>query len=103
MSEVNLHLERDRGIKAQRWLEDDVTKEAFESVRKGIIERWEQSPIEDKEGQHELRLMLKLLVDVYSNVQQVAFTGKMAEQELSLAEKAKQATKRFLNEHGVRV
>lgn len=101
--ENQLIKESSRGKQAEAWLKDPITLESFDTVRTGILEKWEASPLEDKEGQYALRLMLKLLDDVKRNVEHVAFTGKMAGEQLTAFQKAKQATKRFINEWGVRV
>jgi len=101
--EQQLIRESGRGKQADAWLRDPMTLEAFEIVRAGILERWEGSPVEDREGQHALRLMLKLLNDLKGNIEHIAMTGKMADMQLTAFQKAKQATKRFINEWGVRV
>ena len=48
-------------------------------VKEAIIEKWEASPVADREGQHELRLMLKLLNDLQANIKTTIETGKMAQ------------------------
>ena len=102
MSE-NLQKEVERGANAQRWLDDPTTKEAFGVVRQGILDRWADSPIEDKEGQYTLRLMLKLLDDVQKNVADVALTGHMAASQIRAVEELKRKANGFLNKWGVRV
>lgn len=106
MSEVNLFKESERGNQAQHWLDDPMTKEAFETVRQGILQEWAKSPVIDKEGQHTLRLMLKLLDDVHANIQQVALTGELARIQIK-AEKERatlaQRAKQFFERTGVRV
>lgn len=54
----------------------------MEAVKQGILDAWANSPIRDKEGQNELRLMLKLLSDLHNNIRQVAHTGKLAQIEI---------------------
>lgn len=71
-------LEQERGRIAASLLENEIYKEAVETVRTAILDTWANSPIRDTEGQHELRLMLKALNDVNGHVQQVMNTGKMA-------------------------
>jgi hypothetical protein len=74
--------ELDRGIKAERLLNDPTLTEAFDLVSKAIHERWEQCPTRDREGAHELKLMLKLLGDVRANLEQALVDGKLAAEEL---------------------
>ena len=78
-----------RAAKAQALLNDPELTEAFESVRKSIIDRWEATPIRDKDGAHELKLMLKLLGDVRANIQSVVNTGKVIEHHETLMQRAK--------------
>lgn len=99
---VNLQSESERGARARQWLDDSMTKEAFETVRAGIYQRWSESPIEDREGQYTLRLMLKLLEDLHGNISQVAMTGVMADVQIKAEQTLKERAKNFLNKYGVR-
>lgn len=72
------------GNRAQRLLEDEVLTKAFEDMRSAIIERWESSPVRDHEGQHELKLMLRILSDVRSNLELAVHNGKLAAEELRM-------------------
>ncbi len=74
--------EIDRGQRAARILSEPVFQEAFGSVEQAIHEQWAQSPIRDHEGQHELRLMLKLLGDVRAVLESTVSDGKLAAQRL---------------------
>lgn len=75
---MNADKELERGRIAASLLDNEIYKEAVESVRTAIIDTWANSPIRDTEGQHELRLMLKCLNDIQGHVQQVMNTGTMA-------------------------
>lgn len=75
---MELSEEQRRGELAADVLENPLYREAFDSVRAGIIHAWETAPIRDKEGQGELKLMLKLLTDVQRNLETTMQTGKMA-------------------------
>lgn len=89
---TNINQENIRGALAANVLDNEVYKEAFATVRNGIISAWENAPIRDKDGQGELKLMLKLLNDVQKNIENVMQTGKMAKimiERESLMEKAK--------------
>lgn len=67
-----------RGEAAEQLLRNELLQEAFAMVESGIIEQWKAAPIRDREGQHELKLMLKLLGDVRGYIKEVANTGKLA-------------------------
>jgi hypothetical protein len=79
---VTLRDDLDRGVKAEKLLNDPVLNEAFDLVRQAIHERWEASPMRDRDGAHELKLMLKLLGDVRANLEQAVTDGKLAATEL---------------------
>lgn len=75
---MNVDEELQRGDMASAVLENPIYAESWELVRNGIIAAWENAPIRDKEGQNELKLMLKVLGDVRKAVEQTMNTGKMA-------------------------
>lgn len=66
-----------RGAQAQSLLDSEIYREAVSSVHDAIIAKWESCPIRDVEGQHELKLMLKLLADLEQNIKEVVNTGKL--------------------------
>lgn len=79
---MNIREDIDRGAKAEKLLSDEMLVEAFELVRAAIIEKWESAPMRDRDGAHELKLMLKLLGDVRANLEQAVNDGKLAAAEL---------------------
>lgn len=79
---TDLQADLDRGIKAERLLRDGMFTDAFDMVAKAIHERWEQCPLRDRDGAHELKLQLKLLGDVRANLEQAISDGKLAAAEL---------------------
>jgi hypothetical protein len=79
---MSLEADLDRGVRAERLLANPLLIESFDMVRAAIIEKWEASPMRDKEGAHELKLMLKLLTDVRANLEQAVTDGKLAAAEL---------------------
>lgn len=91
---MNQHEEVQQGYLAKQLLENEVFKSAMENVRLGIYEKWKSCPVRDHEGQHELKLMDKLLGEIEGYIKQVVDTGKMAEiqldneRKLSLVRKA---------------
>lgn len=87
---MNTQAELDRGFKAQQLLDNEIYQESIQTVREAIIAQWAESPIRDHEGQHELRLMLKLLNDLTANIKTVADTGKLAQIQIERESKFKQ-------------
>lgn len=84
-----------RGVLAESLLGNELYKESWQEVRSAIIQAWEKAPIRDKEGQNELKLMLKLLTDVKKNVEQVVSTGKMAKIQIERETLLDKAKRRF--------
>jgi hypothetical protein len=79
---VSHEAEIERANRANRLLSDPMLTEAFDLVRSAILEKWEQAPLRDRDGAHELKLMLKLLGDVRANLEQAVADGKLAAAEL---------------------
>lgn len=82
-----------RAEHAARLLEDEILQDAFIQVKAALLEKFENSPIRDIEGQHELRVMLKLLADVKGNIEQVIARGTL---EKSRMEKTKEVIKQVV-------
>lgn len=70
------------GSKAEKLLNDEMLMKAFSDVEQAIVDKWKSSPIRDKEGAAELRLMVKLLNDVKANLELAVHNGKLAAEEL---------------------
>lgn len=92
---MNTDEELRRGELARQVTENEVYIEAWNSVRDGIIQAWESAPIRDKEGQAELKLMLKLLTDVRRNVETVMNTGKLARVQIERESMFRKTVNRF--------
>lgn len=72
----------ERAARAKSILEDSAYQDAYEAVRAAIIEQWEQCPIRDKEGAHELKLMLKIHKDIEAHMRKAVKDGEFAAEEL---------------------
>lgn len=64
--------------KASRLLNDVVFLMAFDGVRQAILLNMENCSVSDKEGLHELKLMLKLLKDLKANIEAFVADGKLS-------------------------
>jgi hypothetical protein len=71
-----------RETAAKAVLELPAFQEAVANVRAAITTQWATSPIRDTEGQHELRLMLKLLDDLMLNLKSALNDGHIARIEI---------------------
>jgi hypothetical protein len=93
---VNLDNEIAQGNNAERVLTD--VSPYFDMVEAAILDAWKKSPVADEKGQHELRLMLKLLGDLKANIKTAIDTGKLAKVQIereNLIDKAKNVVRRF--------
>ena len=84
----------ERGLKAEDLWKSTAFESAIHKVRQGIHERWASAPLADTQGQHELRLMLKLLNDVEGNIRKEMNDGIAAKYKL---DKEKEARERQSN------
>ena len=73
-----------KASKAASLLNDETLMGAFANVRQAIFDKIETTPLRDDEGLKQLRIMLKLLKDVKSNLEQALRNGKMAAEELKI-------------------
>jgi len=92
---LSLQTDVDRAQHAERLLQDPLLTESFELVRKAIVEKWEMTPLRDRDGAHELKLMLKLLGDVRANLEQAVADGKLAAEELRQQARREQSPREF--------
>lgn len=98
---MTLYEQAAKGTRAELLLKSDVYRDANEIVRKAILEKWASSPISDREGQHELRLMLKLLDDLHGNIISMVNTGKLATAQIQHENKLQAAAKAALKGIGL--
>jgi hypothetical protein len=79
---MTIEADLDRADRAKAILDNPTYQESFDLVRQAIMEQWEATPIRDRDGAHELKLMLKLLGDVRANLERAIADGKIAAHEL---------------------
>lgn len=84
-----LQREAARGQQAQDLLDNDIYKEAWNSVESAIIQKWKDCGIREKDSQLELKQMFHVLSEVRRYVQVIAETGKMAQLQLTRDSKVK--------------
>ena len=76
MSDIEKTL--DRAMQAKALLDNPIYQESFSVLRETLHNAWENAPIRDTEGHHELKLMLKLLGDLERNIKRIVDDGKLA-------------------------
>lgn len=72
----------ERKYEAERLLRDGLVREAIDLMRERILVTWENAPIRDKEGHHELKLMMKYLKDFEKNLENFMAEGSEAELQI---------------------
>jgi hypothetical protein len=80
--EYTLRKQMEAGSRAKNVLADQAFQDAYNAVRAAIIEQWEKCPIRDREGAHELKLMLKIHTDIGKHLEKAVEDGKFAAEEL---------------------
>ena len=85
MSDIEKTL--DRAMQAKALLDNPVYTESFSLLRETLHNAWENAPVRDVEGQHELKLMLKLLGDLERNIKRIVDDGKIAQIEIERKKK----------------
>ena len=81
--EERLLKDRDAGYRAKTVIDDPAFQAAYKAVRDAIVESWEQCPIRDREGAHELKLMLKIHKDIEGHLRKAVEQGVFATKELA--------------------
>jgi hypothetical protein len=90
---MNVYEEDARGKQAADLLENSIYREAIDTLRQSLVDKWRSCPIRDKEGQHELKLMDKLVGDIEGYIANIAKTGKMAAIQLEQEQKVQKLRK----------
>jgi hypothetical protein len=80
--EFTLRKQMEAAARAKGVLADEAFQNASNAVREAILEQWENCPIRDREGAHELKLMLKIHGDLLKHLQKAVDDGKFAAEEL---------------------
>jgi hypothetical protein len=81
---VNTQAAADRGVRAEKLLNDELFNEAFANVRENLLANLEEWPLDDAAGAEKLRMMLKVISAVRKYLEKVLRDGKVAAHELEL-------------------
>ena len=94
IEDLQLRQELDRASRAQALLNDELLREAIDTLRARISDDLFSSPVRDSEGRERLWLMHRLLASVEGHLKTLVETGKMAnlqlERKRSLKDKARE-------------
>jgi hypothetical protein len=96
---MNLTERAYKGDKANELLNNEIFSDAMSNVRQAILTAWQNCPIQDRDTQHELKLMVRLLTDLEHNIRSFVQDGNMAKFEIEQQRKReaqKKKVARFL-------
>lgn len=83
-----------RAEQAKRLLADPMVQEAFKRLETDVFEAWARTGIRDKEGQHELLLMVQTARKFRGIFEQIVMTGEIEADRLKTP-KLKRTLERF--------
>jgi hypothetical protein len=72
-----------RGAEAERLLNHEIIREAFDKVKEGIINAMADSPMGDERTHNRLVIALQLLDQIEKRIKEVATTGKLAKMQMN--------------------
>lgn len=64
---------------AQRLLNDELFDEAFETLKKDLMDRWHNSGSNESETRESIWLAIRLLEKVRGHIESIVETGRMSE------------------------
>ena len=70
-------IDEERERRAQNLLENPLFKEAFEVLRKDLMDRWSASGSSELEARESIWLAMRLLDKLYGHVSSIVETGHM--------------------------
>ena len=83
MNEVELHAQKQRGIRAKQILDDELIKKAFHDIRESIFDKIAQSSFKQQDDREDCYRMLRAIESFEGKFKQYINTGKVAEDKLN--------------------
>jgi len=71
--------EEERVGRAKSLLNDDLFNEAFDVLRKDLMNRWESSGSPEVEARESIWLAMRLLDRIHAHISSIVETGRMAD------------------------
>lgn len=84
MSDDKLYDAASKGAHAQQFLEDDTFRNAFETMKAGLISRWQDSAALTPEDRERLWLCVTLLDKLKATIANVVSNGRVAQAEIDM-------------------
>ena len=70
-------IDEERELRAKNLLENPLFKEAFDVLRKDLMDRWEASGSSELEARESIWLAMRLLDKLYGHITSIVETGRM--------------------------
>jgi len=80
--EIALNKASERGARAQRLLDDDLLKEALETLDRDYTRAWRESAARDTDARERLWQAVQVVAKVRDHLTRVVNGGKLAQREL---------------------
>jgi hypothetical protein len=93
--EIALTKATERAARAQRLLEDEMLKEAFQGLEDGYTAAWRGTLIDDVSAREKLFLAINVVGKVRDHLQAIVNNGKLAAKELQQLAETAERRKRF--------
>jgi hypothetical protein len=81
--ELALNRAAERGARAQRLLDDDLLKEAFETLDRDYVKAWRETAARDTDARERLWQAVQIVGRVRDHLVTVVNGGKLAQRELN--------------------
>lgn len=91
--ELKANQDASRGARAEALLNDELLKEAFETLEAGYMELWRTSPPLEAQSREKLYLAINVIGKVRQHLQTVIMGGKVAADDLRMAAERKKRVK----------
>lgn len=82
MDEAKLKRQQDRASRAQRILDDELFKGAFENIEQTIVDSWKESRADEEKQRYNAYIMHRLLQNLREQFTRAIVTGQAAKKEL---------------------
>lgn len=77
-----LNRQKDRASRAQRILDDELFKEAFDNIEQTILDSWKESRADEEKQRYNAYIMHRLLQNLKEQFTRAVATGEAAKKEL---------------------
>lgn len=84
-----------RGVRAEKFLENELLTEAFTALEASYISAWRETSIDNSAGREKLFLAINIVGKVRDHLAAIAANGKLAQAELKQLAQTAERRRRF--------